>query len=145
MSIRSPRYTHRGWVLRDMTGRSQYKALTYLENKTTPLSWYIFPMAPHVGTIIVEDIPSAVRASKWITKSVALLGTGCGPDRALEIASNARRPILVALDQDATGIACNIVEKHNLLWGEQTKVVPLKKDLKDMEEEDLYDLIMRSL
>lgn len=145
MSVRSPRYTHRGWVLRDIKGTAINKALTYVEEGHPPMSWYTRLQAPNIGTIVVEDIPSAVRASKWITRAVALLGTGCGPERAAEIALTAQRPILVALDQDATKHACDMVERHHLLWGDQTKVVPLKQDLKDMTEEALCDLIRSSV
>ena len=145
MSIRSPLYTHRGWVLRDISDTATHKALTYVESGQTPISWYMNPQARSIGTILVEDIPSAVRASKWISRAGALLGTGCGPERAEEISRIAQRPILIALDQDATAIACKMLETHTLMWGSRTKIVLLKQDLKNMSEEDLQDLIVRSV
>jgi len=144
MSVRSPRYVHRGWVLRDIKGTAKSKALTYVDQGQVPISWYTKLTSPNVGTIIVEDIPSAVRASKWITRACALLGTGCGPDRAEEIARVAQRPIMVALDQDATTHAFDMVERYSLLWGDGTKVLALKKDLKNMNDDDLQDFIERS-
>lgn len=137
MSIRSPKYMHRGWVLRDIRGRSKIKALTYINEGEESLSWYrTYREGP---TILVEDIPSAVRASAHAT-SVALLGTGIGLDRAAEIAEYAPRPIIIALDQDATSAAFDIVLRYAALWGE-TSVLMLKKDLKDMSEEELQETL----
>jgi len=137
MSVRAPNYTHRGWVLRDMEGRARHKALTYIEENETPMSWY---RNRHLrGTVIVEDIPSAVRASKYVN-AVALLGTGAGLDRATEIDMMATRPIMIALDQDATDKSFKLLDRWGLLWG-QAKVMPLKHDLKDMQEPFLKRLI----
>ena len=136
MSIRSPKYLHRGWVLRDVRGAARVKALTYLDEGEIALSWY----KEHVGmpTILVEDIPSAVRASKY-WNAVALLGTGVGMDKAVEIAEYAVRPIVVALDQDATSESFRIARRYAALW-EDVKVLMLDKDLKDMDEETLCQL-----
>lgn len=139
MSVRSPMYRHRGWVLRDIGGTARSKALTYIEHEEVPLSWH--KRQANVGTLLVEDIPSAVRASKYVT-SVALLGTGCGNDRGLEIAAKAQRPIAIALDQDATGTAFEILDRWGLLWGD-SKVVPLKKDIKNMSDKEVDDLTLR--
>ena len=87
----------------------------------------------------MEDIPSAVRASCY-TNSIALCGTGIGLTRAEEIAEYAPRPIIVALDQDATAEAFRIARKWALLWGD-VKVLPLQKDIKNMEEEDICQLL----
>jgi len=136
MSIRSPKYMHRGWVLRDIYGRSRLKALTYTDTGEEGLSWY--KTTPYVGTVLVEDIPSAVRASLH-TNAVALLGTGVGLPRAQEISDFAPRPIVVALDQDATAEAFRIAHKWALLWGD-VKVLPLDKDIKNMEEKEICAL-----
>ena len=137
MSVRAPKYTQRGWVLRDIQGTARSKALTYLNEDETPLSWY--KDHDKRGTLLVEDIPSAVRASKYCN-AVALLGTGVGLDRATEIDVCAPRPIVVALDQDATDQAFAIINRWNLLWG-NVKILPLKHDLKDLQEKDLEILI----
>jgi hypothetical protein len=137
MSIRSPTYAHRGWVMRDIKGTSQCKAITYVNEGQEGLSWY----REHLSspTIIVEDIPSAVRAAVYCN-SVALNGTACGSSRAVEIAEYATRPIIVALDQDATAEAFKIAEKWALLWGD-VKVLPLVQDIKNMGEEDVKRLL----
>jgi hypothetical protein len=137
MSVRSPMYADRGWVLRDISGTATHKALTYINKDETPLSWY--KNKDKQGTILVEDIPSAVRASKYLN-AVALLGTGVGLDRAVEIDISAPRPIIIALDQDATERSFVIKERWNLLWGD-VRVLPLKHDLKDLQEKDL-ELLM---
>lgn len=137
MSIRSPKYLHRGWVLRDIYNKSDVKALSFIDEGEEGISWY----KNHVGadTIIVEDIPSAVRASS-VLNAVALCGTGVGLSRAMEIQEHAPGRKLVALDQDATAEAFRIARKWALLWGD-VAVLPLKKDIKNMTEEELKELL----
>lgn len=137
MSIRSPRFTHRGWVLRAITPTEGAKALTYTNEGEQGISWY--KTSPHRGTVVVEDIPSAVRASKFVN-SVALLGTGIGMDRAIEIADHAPRPLYIAFDQDATALAFRWARRYALLWGD-VHVLPLKHDIKDMEDNDIETLL----
>jgi len=137
MSIRSPKYTHRGWVLRDIRGRSQVKALMYVDEGEEGISWYRQHL--NAPTVVVEDIPSAARAMRHVN-AVALCGTGVGPARAQEIAQYATRPIIIALDQDATADSFKIVNKWALLWGD-IKVLPLKRDMKDTEEAELCQLL----
>lgn len=137
MSIRSPKYTHRGWVLRDIRGVSRIKALTYVDEGQEGMSWY--RTNPNAPTVVVEDIPSAVRASRYVN-AVALCGTGIGPTRAEEIGSYATLPVCVALDQDATKDSFRLANKWSLLWGD-VKVLPLRKDMKDMKEDELCKLL----
>ena len=143
MSVRAPRVLsgadslHRGWVLRSMAKVEGPKALTYIRDGQLGLSWY--KTAPHSGTVLVEDIPSAVRASTYMN-SVALLGTGVGIDRAEEIAEYATRPLYLALDQDATALAFKIARRYALLWGD-VQVIPLRQDIKNMEEQDICALL----
>ena len=139
MSIRSPKYVHRGWVLRDIYGRSRIKALTYVDQNEEGISWYKTKIG--APTMVVEDLPSAIRASGYVN-AVALLGTGIGLTRADEINLYAPRPIVIALDQDATAEAFRIAHKWALLWGD-VKVLPLKQDLKNMEEEALCKLLTK--
>lgn len=136
MSIRSPKGVHRGWVLRN-DGSSTPKALTYVEEGEDALSWY--KTVPDAATILVEDIPSAARASMYVN-AVALCGTGIGKDRAREIAEYATRPVIVALDQDATDLSFKWAKKYSLLW-DTAKVLPLKQDIKDMQENEVWDLL----
>jgi hypothetical protein len=140
MSVRSPKYMHRGWVLRDIYGRSRLKALTYMDEGEESLSWYMH--SRNVSTVLVEDIPSAVRASKH-TNTVALLGTGIGVGKAEEIAEHAPRPIIVALDQDATAASFDRVLRYKLLW-DNPQVLMLDKDIKDMTSREVQKLLGES-
>jgi hypothetical protein len=137
MSIRGPKFNHRGWVLRSIVATKGAKALTYVYEGEQGLSWY--KTSPHRGTILVEDIPSAIRASRYVN-SVALLGTGVGIDRAIEIAENAPRPLVLALDQDATAESFRWARRYALLWGD-IRVQPLKVDIKNMEEKAIEELL----
>lgn len=137
MSVRSPKYMHRGWVLRAITEVEGAKALTYIDEGEQGISWY--KTFPHRGTVLVEDIPSAVRASRYVN-SVALLGTKVGLDRAIEIADHAPRPLYVAFDQDATDQAHRLAQRYALLW-QGAQVLPLTKDIKDMKEKDIEELL----
>lgn len=131
MSVRSFGDLHRGWVLR--SDGVEPKALTYLDEGQIALSWYCdFAALP---TVIVEDIPSALRAASYVN-SVALLGTACGEDKAHEIARCAPRPIYIALDQDATDKAIEYAQKYSLLW-DGPRILPLQKDLKNMTEAEV--------
>lgn len=137
MSVRSPSDTHRGWILRALSGTQRTKVLNFINPDEEGLSWY--KTKPYAVTVIVEDIPSALRASTYVN-SVALLGTGVGSDRALEIAQHSTTSLVVALDQDATDTAFRIARKWSLLWGD-VSVLPLTKDIKNMNEEELKDLL----
>lgn len=137
MSVRSPKYLHRGWCLRDIRGMYEAKALTFIDPGEESLSWY--KEHPKKGTVLVEDIPSAVRASAHLN-AVALLGTAIGASKAVEIAEHATRPIIIALDQDATSLSFKYERRWGLLWGD-VRVLPLTKDLKNMTEDELMDTI----
>lgn len=142
MSIRTPHDTHRGWVLRSALDRKvRTKAYTYFDKPATPkASWYRPIGRPAVpNTVLVEDIPSAIRASEYMT-AVALLGTNVPKDAAMEIAEHKRGRIIVALDADATAQAIRLAADNALLWGD-VGVAILTKDLKDMTEEELCTTI----
>ncbi len=49
----------------------------------------------------------------------------------------------MALDQDAIGLSFRWARKWSLLWGD-VKVLPLKKDLKDMNEQELKEILNES-
>ena len=135
--IFDPMGRRRGWLLRAYDQR-ELKALTYPERVDEPhLSHY----RTRVGdrhAIIVEDIPSAVRASLY-TNAVALLGTGVRFDDAMEIAAHYRH-VTWALDKDAASLSLKWHLKYGCLF-EQSEILLLEKDLKDMDEEALAKLL----
>lgn len=136
MSIRSPQHRHRGWCLRSIDG-AKPKVLTYVDENEEGMSWYKTHV--YAPTVVVEDVPSAVRASVHVN-AVSLLGTGIGLSRALEIRDWATRPVIMALDKDATATSIKWALKYSLLWGD-VKVLELDKDLKDMKEDELCALL----
>lgn len=125
-----------GWCLRG-DGSHNPKSLTFVKDGEQGTHWNL--TQPFVGTIIVEDMASARRAAKYLN-SIALLGTGIGQDRAIEIGEYAPRPIIMALDNDATDLSFKWARKYSLLWGDVT-VLPLQKDLKNMQEDELCELL----
>lgn len=133
-----PMATRRGYVLRsyadDTNGAP--KALTRMDVEEPHLSWYRFK--PERPTVIVEDIPSAVRAAMYVN-AVSLCGTGCGPDYANEIAAHTQ-DVVWALDADATRLAVKLHRDYALLF-HNSRVLPLECDLKDMLEGDLSALM----
>jgi len=85
---------------------------------------------------VVEDCPSACSVSNLVT-GLALMGTSL-LDSHIQVIRNYKK-IFVALDKDATRKAVDIV--RHLSNYVPTKLVVLKKDLKNMEKEDRNDFI----
>ena len=85
---------------------------------------------------VVEDCPSACSVSNIVT-GMALMGTSL-LDSHIQVIQNYKK-IFVALDKDATRKAVDIV--RHLSNYVPTKLVVLKKDLKNMEKEERDDFI----
>ena len=85
---------------------------------------------------VVEDCPSACSVSNLVT-GLALMGTSL-LDSHIQVIRNYKK-IFVALDKDATRKAVDIV--RHLSNYVPTKLVVLKKDLKNMEKEERDDFI----
>ena len=85
---------------------------------------------------LVEDCPSACSVSNTVT-GIALMGTSL-LDSHIQVIQNYKK-IFVALDRDATRKAVDIV--RHLSNYVPTKLVVLKKDLKNMEREERDDFI----
>lgn len=130
--IFSPLGYRRGWVLRSYDPSERTKTLTRMDVEEPHLSWYRH--VNNASCVVVEDIPSAVRASLY-TDSVALCGTGCNREYAMEIAAH-YKDVVWALDADATDQAIRLMRKYALLF-ESSRVLTLENDLKDTEEKEL--------
>lgn len=135
--ILGPLAARRGYVLRAYDGREP-KALTRMEVDEPHMSWYRRPSVEGTIVVVVEDIPSAVRAGLY-APAVALCGTGVSADYAAEIAGLYPR-VVWALDADATALALQLKREHSLLFNE-SRVLVLEKDIKDMEEEEVKQLM----
>lgn len=115
------------------------KARTRLNYGAEKLSWYRGPsLAKDAWCIIVEDIPSAARAARYC-HSIALLGTACNAGTAASIAARYKR-VVWALDDDAFKQALRLQSEHRILF-DQSRVLKLDCDLKDMHPEDLQDVL----
>lgn len=134
--IYSPMGIRRGYVLRSYSGDSP-KTLTRMDCAEPHCSYYrTHGASGHV--IVVEDIPSAVRAAVY-TNALALNGTSVGPDYVAEIAAHFKS-VTFALDADATAQALKVQKKTKLMF-EDSRVLVLEQDIKNMKEEELCDLL----
>jgi hypothetical protein len=126
----------RGYVLRSYESEVRPKTLTRMDVEEPHLSFYHeHSMLP---CIVVEDIPSAVRASFYLN-AVALCGTGCPANYANEIAAHYPN-VVWALDQDATAESIKLTRRYNLLF-DSSATLPLPCDLKDMGEAQIASLL----
>lgn len=133
--IYSPTGNRRGWVLRSYDEWAKSKSLTMMDVDEPHLSWY-GPWDPESShALIVEDIPSAVRASMHVGPCVALCGGSVGPEYIRELSSYVLN-VTWALDADATGRAIALASKYSFSF-DSSRVLPLEKDLKDMTEQEL--------
>jgi len=135
--IFDPMGMRRGWLLRAYDNRD-LKALTYPERTDEPHLSYYRSRVGEARVVVVEDIPSAVRAARY-TNAVALLGTGVRFDDAMELASHFRE-VTWALDKDAARLSLKWHLKYGGLF-QQSEILLLEKDLKDMAEDDLAKLL----
>ena len=118
----------------DATGRSltnsKPKWLRYGNSKLP------FVCGRHDIAFLVEDCPSVCSISNCVT-GIGLMGTSL-LDSHIQVIQNYKK-IFVALDKDATRKAVDIV--RHLSNYVPTKLVVLKKDLKNMEKEERDDFI----
>lgn len=132
----SPSGSRQGYCLRSYTG-AEPKALTYLNDNSSKLSYYHrFPDS--TSALLVEDIPSAVRAAIYMN-SVALLGTSI-PEYELHELAEQYSTVIIALDKDATADAIRLQRSMSLLFRE-VNVLMLPCDIKDLTEEEVCDLL----
>ena len=134
--ILNPLGIRRGWVLRAYDG-SVPKALTRMDIEAPHTSYYVKEGSNTF--ILVEDIPSAVRVSKFCS-SLAICGTGMSPDAVQEL-SNTTRRVIWALDADATGEAIK-QHKNNRIYFESSRVLTLPKDFKDMTDTEIKEVLI---
>lgn len=87
---------------------------------------------------MVEDQFSAMRLWQEGVSAVALLGTHINHERAVEL-SSVTRNVVIALDKDATNKA--IAHAAQFRYALDAKVVALTKDVKDLDEKELKELL----
>ena len=118
----------------DATGRSLTNTRPkWLRYGTSKLP---FTCGTSDNLFVVEDCPSACSVSNLVS-GLGLMGTSL-LDSHIQVIQNYKK-IFVALDRDATRKAVDIV--RHLSNYVPTKLVVLKKDLKNMEKEERDDFI----
>lgn len=137
--VLGPQGRRRGLVLRSYTGQKP-KALTYMDVADEPkCSWYPWDRWERGAVVwVVEDIPSAIRASRYVD-AIALCGSGASQDAIDEISAH-YECVVWALDADATVTALEQQRRWGLYFS-NSRVQVLEQDLKDMNEEDLCKLL----
>lgn len=117
------------------------KTLTFRANPDAP--WAAVHCAcPVREVVLVEDMWSHMRLMQAYPELsvVALLGTHASLEVAIMIGQLRPHKVTIALDPDATRTAIEMRRAHALLWNCPTVVLPLPKDIKDMDECELYGL-----
>lgn len=129
-----------GHLLRRMDGRKP-KTLTFW-SEDVPTATFPRRASITASCIIVEDIPSAIKAARYIS-SCALLGTNLSED-VVKLLSNNFRTVYLALDNDATEKALKYKKKYSLAFSELIVVPLVKGDIKNLSDMVL-DELMRTL
>ncbi len=127
----------RGYVVRDVEGGQTPKAMTFrFHEQDTNLAWFL--RNSKLPLVVVEDYFSAMRASSYVN-AVSLQGTHINRDVVDELRRSALGPVYLSLDKDATkkAILYSLEFNHVL----PLKVVPLSRDLKNMERADLEQFV----
>lgn len=137
--IYNPVGRSRGLILRSYEPTAATKALTFMDVAEPHMSWYGPWDYEQNIVVVVEDIPSAVRASMHVGPVVALCGGDVGPDYIRELSSYALN-IVWALDPDATGKAVALSSRYSFSF-DSSRVLMLKKDLKNMSEPELIETL----
>ncbi len=125
-----------GVVDRDFTGQRSVKAISYWFNDTVKLHFSLCTEVQEHPLLIVEDIPSAIKASRFIN-TVALLSSHINLEQIQHI-RKLTNTVYLALDEDATDKAIKLQKKYGFYF-RNFMVIPLSKDVKDMNEKELEE------
>jgi predicted RNA-binding Zn-ribbon protein involved in translation (DUF1610 family) len=129
-----------GHILRAYDGQKP-KSLTFWDNDGVPILDYYGVDRRHLTQPeiwLVEDQLSAIKLSRYVP-SAALIGCHISEAQAADIRKNFRY-VFLALDNDATVKAINLSMKYKLYF-RNFWVVPLSKDVKDMPDEQIKELL----
>lgn len=127
-------------------GRREFSSIPKTLNYFTPesdnicASWY-FKLRSRLKNsnvlVVVEDIVSAIRLTDFVD-SVSLMGTALSDEKQREIRRKGYDRIVLALDEDATMKALR-TKKACSLYLPNLEVMPLARDIKEMNPEELED------
>lgn len=128
--------------MRDI-GSIPRKWVQYNEKEKAQGSWYRWRRHKQKETdtlIVVEDIISALRLTRY-ADSVALMGTNLLRPVIDDIKKQRYRRVFLALDSDATNKAFSLRKRFSLELP-NLNVLVLPKDIKDMNQEEVDDVIL---
>lgn len=130
-----------GYVDRDYSSRRDVKAITYWFNDV-PKIHFVEPVTKsNPSILIVEDIPSAIKAQRYV-QSVALLGSYISMEQA-QLLRKITDTVYLALDEDATRTAVMLQKRYGFYF-KNFIVLPLSnKDIKDMDDTELKQFAER--
>lgn len=136
-----------GFTFRSLDKKATPKSIIQMTQTDEPvMSWYRFVHHMNMECwmlteplVLVEDQASAMRASMFCN-AVALLGTNLGADKIGELRKAGAPSILVALDQDATDKAADIVKKLSGVF-DNIELRMLKKDLKNSTDDEIKEAL----
>jgi hypothetical protein len=123
-----------GYVARKMDDQPGPKTLSMIGQNQG--CWYNCKGSKEL--LVVEDQISALRASEYVN-TVALLGTTMTDDVIKSIKAGQYTGIFLALDPDAFPLSVKMA--HLLKPHFKMKLIRLKKDLKDMDEDMLVNTL----
>jgi DNA primase len=127
-----------GYVVRKLDNQNGPKTLSIFDKNVG--AWYHCESSDEL--MIVEDQISALRASRYMN-AVALMGTTMtdavlNTIRLTPIYQN----IFIALDADAFPVAIKMAHRCRPYF--KSKVIKLSKDIKDMEEDELVEMLFQA-
>lgn len=142
--VHSPNWERRGTSLRLFHNRASYPKWDHYPARTDCpwIGWYIRPSVSYRGgpIVLVEDPISALKVSRHFV-CCYLNGTSLGLDALMEVIKYARfANAVLALDKDATAKAAEIIHKHRFFLGNKAFAVPVEKDPKYLDDEEIKTL-----
>ena len=138
-----------GYVDRDLTGNRKPKAITYWFNDVPKLHFARVPdtyrrtgdtIATPDPLLIVEDIPSSIKGSRYID-TVALMSSHINLEQVKHL-RQLTDTVYLALDEDATDKAIKLQKRYGFYF-RNFIVLPLSKDIKDMNNKELREFSER--
>jgi hypothetical protein len=142
MPVYSPLGARRGVIARHVQPSIVPKTLTYKEVDDPWMGWFLKDLVAiqnekgkYPKVVVVEDTISAVKASRFYP-TVALMGTHLDHEKVMELIQYGDE-IVLSLDQDASSVAYKYSEQFAVYGNFRT--VPLSKDIKNMNQEELGD------
>lgn len=140
----SPSGVMRGLVLRALSDTQTPKVLNVQWVLEEPfIGWYQFGNNDCGKTVIVEDLPSAVRVNVCNTnlRVVALNGTHIGDNTIQELYECCNKDsVVLALDEDASVKALEYARSLNPVLG-RVSVILLTKDFKNMTNKEISECL----